>query len=487
MTMKERFLMTRIPFLLGLFLTINLLPACVTAQEQRMAGTKEVAPQEREEDIYDHLNLFGNVFERVRAQYVDEISDKELIEYAINGMLSSLDPHSAYLNIDDFKDMREQTKGEFGGLGMEVTMEEGFVKVVSPIDDTPAFVAGIEAGDLITHLDGTSVLGLSLKEAVDLMRGKPGSEIELTIARKGASEPLYIPIIRDVIRIRPVKDNIFKDKVGYVRVTTFNRNTTDDVKTAITDIKEKLGNNLAGFVIDLRNNPGGLLDQAIGVSDVFLDKGEIVSTRGRHKIDSKRDNARSGDMVEDLPIVVLVNGGSASASEIVAGALQDHKRAIIMGTPTFGKGSVQTVIPLSGNGAMRLTTARYYTPSGRSIQAKGIEPDIEVEISKVETLEYRRTREANLKGALDSDEKEESSRAKKLREEQEEKMTEEEKKEQDNKELLMKDYQLDRAVDLIRGLSMYNGKVIMTDIAANDNEKYEDKSDAVEKKTGTGE
>lgn len=457
---------------LFMFLTLQLLPAYSSAQEQRMAGTQpEDTHQTEKDDIYDHLNLFGNVFERVRSQYVDEVSDKELIEYAINGMLSSLDPHSAYLNSDDFAEMREQTRGEFGGLGMEVTMEDGFVKVVSPIDDTPAYIAGIKAGDLITHLDGTSVLGLSLREAVEIMRGKPGSKIELTIAREGETEPLYFPITRDIIRIRPVKDNVFKDSVGYVRITTFNRNTTDDARKAINEIKKKVGHNLAGFVIDLRNNPGGLLDQAIGVSDLFLDKGEIVSTRGRHKIDSKRDNAHAGDIAEDLPLVVLVNGGSASASEIVAGALQDHRRAIIMGTQTFGKGSVQTVIPLSGDGAMRLTTARYYTPSGRSIQAKGIEPDIEVEIAKVETLEYRRTREANLKGALDNGANDNEVAAH-IKKEEEEKLSEEEKKELKNKELLEKDYQLNRAVDLIRGLSMYNGKVMMnTKETANDNDQ----------------
>jgi carboxyl-terminal processing protease len=457
---------------LFMFLTLQLLPAYSSAQEQRMAGTQpEDTHQTEKDDIYDHLNLFGNVFERVRSQYVDEVSDKELIEYAINGMLSSLDPHSAYLNSEDFAEMREQTRGEFGGLGMEVTMEDGFVKVVSPIDDTPAYIAGIKAGDLITHLDGTSVLGLSLREAVEIMRGKPGSKIELTIAREGETEPLYFPITRDIIRIRPVKDNVFKDSVGYVRITTFNRNTTDDARKAINEIKKKVGHNLAGFVIDLRNNPGGLLDQAIGVSDLFLDKGEIVSTRGRHKIDSKRDNAHAGDIAEDLPLVVLVNGGSASASEIVAGALQDHRRAIIMGTQTFGKGSVQTVIPLSGDGAMRLTTARYYTPSGRSIQAKGIEPDIEVEIAKVETLEYRRTREANLKGALDNGANDNEVAAH-IKKEEEEKLSEEEKKEQENTEILEKDYQLNRAVDLIRGLSMYNGKVMMnTKETANDNDQ----------------
>lgn len=349
-------------------------------------------------------------------------------------------------------------------------MEDGLVKVVSPIDDTPAYHAGIQAGDLITHLDGKPVIGLSLKEAVEIMRGKVGTSIELTVRREGEGELLYLDITRDMIRIRPVKDNIFKNHVGYVRLTTFNENTTDDTEDAIERIKEELGDQLVGFVIDLRNNPGGLLDQAIGVSDLFLDRGEIVSTRGRHNIDTKRDNAHSGDIIKDLPIVVLINSGSASASEIVAGALQDHRRALVMGTKSFGKGSVQTVIPLHGHGAMRLTTARYYTPSGRSIQATGIEPDIEVEIATVETLEYRKTREADLKGALENPGTEltlspEEEDAKK---EADEKKT----KAEENAELLRKDYQLNRAVDLIRGLSMYNGKVV-TDSPSAGTEKTE--------------
>lgn len=460
--------------LILLFVSMNILPSCVTAQEKRMAGTPPAEKEQgksEEEDVYEYLNLFGDVFERVRAQYVDEVSDKELIEKAINGMLSSLDPHSSYLNAEDFKEMRESTNGEFGGLGMEVTMEDGFVKVVSPIDDTPAFDAGIKAGDIITHLDGKVVLGLSLQEAVEIMRGKPGTDIELTIAREGEIEPIYMSITRAIIRIHPVKDNIFKDHVGYVRITTFNRNTTEDAEKAIKDIRKKLGPQLSGFVIDLRNNPGGLLDQAIGVADLFLDKGEIVSTRGRHRIDNKRDNAYPGDVAEGLPLVVLVNGGSASASEIVAGALQDHRRAIIMGTQTFGKGSVQTVIPLNATAAMRLTTARYYTPSGRSIQAKGITPDIEVEIAKVEKIDLRRTREADLQGALDNGDSKKSSLLPKK--EDQETLTEEEKKAKDNEDLLGKDYQLSRAVDLIRGLSMYNGQVNLelpsSEDAANDN------------------
>jgi carboxyl-terminal processing protease len=460
--------------LLTFFLTTLLvIPSCANAQDDRINGSQPAAVEKKKsskDDIYRQLNLFGDVFERVRAHYVEEVDDQELIENAINGMLSSLDPHSSYLNEKDFADMREQTKGEFGGLGMEVTMEDGLVKVVSPIDDTPAYHAGIQAGDLITHLDGKPVIGLSLKEAVEIMRGKVGTSIELTVRREGEGELLYLDITRDMIRIRPVKDNIFKNHVGYVRLTTFNENTTDDTEDAIERIKEELGDQLVGFVIDLRNNPGGLLDQAIGVSDLFLDRGEIVSTRGRHNIDTKRDNAHSGDIIKDLPIVVLINSGSASASEIVAGALQDHRRALVMGTKSFGKGSVQTVIPLHGHGAMRLTTARYYTPSGRSIQATGIEPDIEVEIATVETLEYRKTREADLKGALENPGTEltlspEEEDAKK---EADEKKT----KAEENAELLRKDYQLNRAVDLIRGLSMYNGKVV-TDSPSAGTEKTE--------------
>ena len=378
--------------LLTLFLvSLFIIPSCAMAQDDRINGSQPPEVESKKsskEDIYRQLNLFGDVFERVRAHYVEEVDDQELIENAINGMLSSLDPHSSYLNEKDFADMREQTKGEFGGLGMEVTMEDGLVKVVSPIDDTPAFHAGIQAGDLITHLDGKPVIGLSLKEAVEIMRGKVGTSIELTVRREGEGELLYLDITRDMIRIRPVKDNIFRNHVGYVRLTTFNENTTDDTEEAIERIKEELGDQLVGFVIDLRNNPGGLLDQAIGVADLFLDRGEIVSTRGRHNIDTKRDNAHSGDIIEDLPIVVLINSGSASASEIVAGALQDHRRALVMGTKSFGKGSVQTVIPLHGHGAMRLTTARYYTPSGRSIQATGIEPDIALVKYKKITLIY---------------------------------------------------------------------------------------------------
>ena len=370
-------------------------------EEQRTAGAKPETGGDDYSETYRQLNLFGDVFERVRSQYVDPVEDKQLVEMAVNGMLTSLDPHSAYLNEESFTEMQVNTRGEFGGLGIEVTMENGLVKVVSPIDDTPAFRAGILAGDYITHIDAEPVMGMVLSDAVDKMRGKVGTPIVLTIAREGQEGPMDITVTRDVIKIRAVRSRV-EGNAGYIRITTFNQNTDTNLRKAIEDIKAELGNKLIGYVIDLRNNPGGLLGQAIAVSDDLLDKGEIVSTRGRHEEDTKRDNATTGDIAEGLPIVVLINGGSASASEIVAGALQDHKRAIILGTQSFGKGSVQTVIPLPGHGAMRLTTARYYTPSGRSIQAKGIEPDIIVEPAKVETYgsAIGNIKESDLRGAL---------------------------------------------------------------------------------------
>ena len=339
------------------------------------------------------------MFERVRAQYVDQVDDQKLIENALNGMLSSLDPHSSYMNEKQFGDMQVQTKGEFGGLGIEVTMENGLVKVVSPIDDTPAFKAGVQTGDYIVEIDGKAVVNMTLGEAVDKMRGKVGTSIKLVIRRAGVAEPIKITLVRDTIKIESVKHKIFGN-VGYIRITMFSQNTDSGLNKAIDDIKKKLGDKLAGYVIDLRNDPGGLLDQAIAVSDDFIDKGEIVSTRGRHESDTKRDNATPGDIANGLPMVVLINGGSASASEIVAGALQDHKRAILLGTRSFGKGSVQTVIPVPGNGAIRLTTARYFTPSGRSIQAKGIDPDIVVEPAKIQSLKNDTIHESDLPGAL---------------------------------------------------------------------------------------
>src|SRR6266853_1380919 len=334
-------------------------------------------------DSYKQLDLFGDVFELVRADYVDEVSDAPLVEGAINGMLTALDPHSNYLNSKNFTDMKVQTRGEFGGLGIEVSMENGLVKVVSPIDDTPAAHAGLKPGDLITHLDGTPVQGLTLPEAVDRMRGPVNSDINLTIRREG-KEPFDVKLTRAIIKIQSVRSHIESKNIGYIRITSFNEQTDVGLANAMKNLKQQADNKLIGVILDLRNNPGGLLDQAVAVSDAFLDKGEIVSTRGRRADDAQRYNAHSGDITGGLPMVVLINGGSASASEIVAGALQDHHRAILVGTRSFGKGSVQTIIPLAGHGAMRLTTARYYTPSGRSIQAKGIDPDIVVEAAKIE-------------------------------------------------------------------------------------------------------
>ncbi len=332
-------------------------------------------------DTYKELNLFGDVFERVRADYVDKPDDTKLVESAINGMLAGLDPHSSYMDPKSFRDMQVQTRGEFGGLGIEVTMEDGLIKVVAPIDDTPAAKAGVMANDIITRLDDEAVQGMTLNEAVDKMRGPVNSKIKLTIVRKGVDKPINLTITRDIIRVKSVRSHAEGSDVGYIRITQFNEQTTDGLKQSISDLKNKLGgDNIKGYILDLRNNPGGLLDQAISVANAFLDKGEIVSTRGRNPDETQRFNARpGGDLVGNKPLIVLINGGSASASEIVAGALQDHKRATLIGTRSFGKGSVQTIIPLgANNGALRLTTARYFTPSGRSIQAKGITPDIKV-------------------------------------------------------------------------------------------------------------
>jgi carboxyl-terminal processing protease len=402
--------------------------------------------------IYEQLDLFGDILERVRAQYVEEVDEAELIEAAINGMLVSLDPHSSYLTAEDFEDMRTQTRGEFGGLGIEVTQEEGFVKVVSPIDDTPAAKAGIAAGDFITHVDGDSVLGLTLDEAVDLMRGPVGSEIVITVVREDTAEPFDVSIIRDTIKLVAVRSRTVGDTV-VLRITTFNDQTFAGLEEELASQVEALGGleNVDGFVLDLRNNPGGLLTQAIEVSDAFLEAGEIVSTRGREMVDGDRYNATPGDLAEGKPIVVLINGGSASASEIVAGALQDHERAIVVGEKSFGKGSVQTVMPLRGQAAMRLTTARYYTPSGRSIQALGVSPDIVVEqpprapVDETEEEETRRTRsEADLRGSLDNDS---------LTEDQIRLIEEERAAAEEAAKLRDEDFQLSYAIDLIKGLA----------------------------------
>ncbi len=401
--------------------------------------------QDESAETYKQVKLFGDVFERVRADYVEEVSDQKLIEAAIRGMLASLDPHSSYLDPKSFQDMRVQTKGEFGGLGIEVTMENGLVKVVSPIDDTPAFRAGVQAGDLISHLDGEPVLGLTLAEAVEKMRGPVNTDLVLTI-RRGDREPFDVTITRDVITVESVRSRL-EDNVGYLRITAFNEQTSPGLEQAIEQISKQAEGSLKGYVLDLRNNPGGLLDQAIAVSDAFLDHGEIVSTRGRHPDDAQRYNAREGDLTGGVPIIVLINGGSASASEIVAGALQDQGRAIVMGTRSFGKGSVQTIIPLSGNGAMRLTTSRYYTPSGRSIQATGIEPDIEVEQARLEPLEaVDSRREQDLRGALQNDRTEEDAAPG----EPDGAPSEEE----------SQDYQLSRAIDLLQGLSLFQQRAL---------------------------
>jgi carboxyl-terminal processing protease len=371
------------------------------APAQNTAGRSD-PPAKSNSDTYRQLNLFSEVFERVRSDYVEEVTDEQLVEQAINGMLSSLDPHSSYLNQKNFRDMQVQTRGEFGGLGIEVTMENGVVKVVSPIDDTPAAKAGLKPNDLITHLDGEQVVGLTLPEAVEKMRGPVNSQIKLTVRREG-KEPFDVTLTRAVVKIQSVKSKLEADgTIGYLRITSFSEQTATGLENAVKNIQSQAGNKLVGWVLDLRNNPGGLLDQAVAVSDDFLEKGEIVSTRGRKNEEGQRYNAKPGDIAKGLPIVVLINGGSASASEIVAGALQDHHRAVILGTKSFGKGSVQTIIPLAGHGAMRLTTARYFTPSGRSIQAKGIEPDILVEPAKIEKVAAAGPgrREADLRGAL---------------------------------------------------------------------------------------
>ncbi len=408
---------------------------------------------DKSSSVYEQLDLFGDIFERIRTEYVEEVDERDLVQAAINGMLSSLDPHSSYLPPDDYDDMRVQTRGTFGGLGIEVTQEEGFVKVVAPMDDTPAAAAGIEAGDYITHVDGESVLGLTLDQAVDKMRGPVGSEIIITVVREGTAEPFDVSIIRDTIKLTAVRGRTEGSTV-VLRVTTFNDQTYDNLQDSLKKSVEELGgiDKVNGFVIDLRNNPGGLLNQAIEVSDAFLDVGEIVSTRGRRPEESERFNATPGDLAQGKPIVVLINNGSASASEIVTGALQDHHRAIVVGTKSFGKGSVQTVMPIRGDGAMRLTTARYYTPSGRSIQALGIAPDIVVEQpprapesteDEAGAANHDRS-EADLRGSLENDS---------LTEDEKRQAEEELSRAEEAAKLRLEDYQLAYAIDILKGLS----------------------------------
>ncbi len=421
-------------------------------------GAAAADKQAPEPDTYDMLNLFGEVMERAKASYVEEVSDKKLIESAINGMLTSLDPHSSYLDQDSFNYMSEQTKGKFGGLGIEVTMDNGLVKVVSPIDDTPAAKAGLQSGDYITHIDGETVIGLNLNEAVSKLRGKIGTKVKLSIRRVNA-KPFDVTLKRKEIKIQSVKTEIKNDNILYIRISSFADENDTTVAKAVENARKKLKDKFNGIVIDVRNNPGGLLDQAVSVSDLFLDKGEIVSTRSRNEEDTVKYTAQPGDIAAGLPIVVIINEGSASASEILAGALQDHHRAVVLGEKSFGKGSVQTVVPLGTYGAMRITTARYYTPSGRSIQAKGIEPDILVKPAKVEVLENYglNITEAELKGALKNDQDNTDGK---------------EKKDADKEaEQNLSDYQLTRALDLVRALHLYN----QTPALAADDKKKEEK------------
>lgn len=426
-------------------LTINLLltaAGCVTAAD------KKKAPKEESFDTYEMLNLFGEVMERAKVSYVEEISDQKLIESAVNGMLSSLDPHSSFLDAKSFKYLNEQTQGKFGGLGIEVTMENGVVKVVSPIDDTPAFRAGLKPGDYIISIDGTPVIGMTLNEAVEKMRGKVGTKIKLTI-RRASEKPFDVSLKREEIKIQSVKSDIKAKDIAYIRISSFNDGSDKTIKDEFAKMQKKTKKGIKGLIIDVRNNPGGLLDQAVAISDLFLNGGEIVSTRSRNEEDTLKYSATEGDIAEGLPIVVIINDGSASASEILAGALQDHKRAVILGEKSFGKGSVQSVIPFGKYGAIRLTTARYYTPSGRSIQAKGIEPDIEVKPAKVELLntDGLTISEAELKNALKNDNIDNGG--KKAKADNDSAKDEE----------LKKDYQLLRAVDTIKALSIYNQNI----------------------------
>ena len=404
--------------------------------------------KQKSKETYEYLDLFGQVFDRVRSSYVDDVSDEELIEKAIDGMLTGLDPHSGYMDEEIWQEMQMDTKGKFGGLGIEITMEEGFIKIISPIEDTPAYKAGVMAGDYIIQIDETPVFGLTLNEAVELLRGEIGDPVIITISREGL-EPFELKIVRDTIKIQSVKFEIYED-IGYLRITSFTEQTESGLKKSIKKIQEKLKNKEKGYILDIRSNPGGLLNQAVKVTDIFLDRGEIVSTRGRNKKDIQRYRARDGDLINGLPIVIIINGGSASAAEIVAGAIQDHRRGIVVGTKSFGKGSVQTIIPfqdtsLDGIRGIRLTTARYYTPSGVSIQGKGIEPDIKIEQGTFESYNYKTYSESDLKDSLDKDKDKDKD------------------KDEENgegelslfEEKISKDFQLRQAIDLIKGLSLY--------------------------------
>ncbi|MGN0904957.1 MAG: S41 family peptidase [Alphaproteobacteria bacterium] len=441
----------------GLKFLLILALVCSSGVSEAKEKAKATAKKSDENvSVYQYLNVFSETFKRARTDYVEEVSEDKLIEYAINGMLSSLDPHSSYLDADTFKDMQEQTKGEFGGLGIEVTMDNGWIKVISPIDDTPAHKAGIKAGDYITHIDGTAVLGQTLTEAVDKMRGPVNSKVKLTVRRKG-KDPFDVTLSRAVIKIRSVRSED-KGTVGYIRISSFSEATTQDVKKAVAKIQKDHKDNLSGYVLDLRNNPGGLLDQAVSVADLFMDEGEIVSTRPRRPEEMQRYSATKGDITKNMPIVVLINEGSASAAEIVAGALQDHKRAVVVGTRSFGKGSVQTVIPVTGLGAIRLTTARYYTPSGRSIQAKGIEPDIEIQPGHVEYFAQRSDdfAEAALPNALAKQDEKDKAKAKGKKGGKTKEPDPFDEKPREEKKI--EDYQLDRAIDIVKAMGIYHSK-----------------------------
>ena len=417
-----------------------------------MISLPAITLADEDQETYEQLDLFGDILERIRDEYVEEVSTSDLIDAAIEGMIGSLDPHSKYHNPKSYKEVQVQARGEFGGLGIEVTMENGLVKVIAPIDDTPAQRAGIEAGDLVTHLDDEPVLGLTLQQAVDRMRGPANSEITLTVRRRGVEEDLTFPITRAIIKIRSVRARVVDDEIILARISTFSEHTSDDLEGTLGDLWDEQGDQVLGAVLDLRNNPGGLLDQAIAVSDAFLERGEIVSTRGRDPDSILRFNARKGDIIDGLPLVVLINSGTASASEIVAGALQDHGRALLLGTRSFGKGSVQTVLPLSGRGALRLTTARYFTPSGRSIQEQGIDPDIVVEQIRpeLEAEAVQERREEDLQGHLDNDES---------GVEVEDLPAEEAAQVEDDP--ADGDYQLARAIEQLRGFHVLSGKAIV--------------------------
>lgn len=428
------------------FFLISIISFEISTSKFTGAKSKKIESKSKEKDadVYEMLELFGKAFEITKARYVDEVENKKLIENAIDGMLSKLDPHSGFLNEEDFTDMTEQTTGSFGGLGIEVTMDKGVIKVISPLDDSPAYKAGVEAGDLITHIDDVQVQGLTLQEAIKKMKGKPGTKVKIKVFREN-SEPLDITITRDIIRTEPVKSKIKSDgKVAYIRLSTFNDNSYDDMEKAVKKIKSD-NPEILGYVLDLRNNTGGLLEQAVKISDAFLKEGEIVSIMSRQENASRVFFASEGDIIDNKPLVVIINGASASAAEIVAGALQDHRRAVLIGTKSYGKGSVQTLLPL-GSTALKITTARYYTPSGRSIQADGIEPDIEVNRAKVEEVkEDRLFSEETLTNALKNDTKDKSIIKKDTKSERE--------KEEEERDA--NDYQLQRAIDMVKALSVY--------------------------------